>query len=149
MSTSQSLLFSSCSAMMGLLFAYSASVQLNDPDWYFWIPLYAIASIVNLLQRKFNQVTRFVLWSGLLLFIRVMIEGHVYGLANLWSMDMRKRVVREKVGSGLVVASMTLHLKASQISKLFVTLGMAALMALSYGLSLYFFVLAKDNMKYI
>ena len=92
-------------------------------DWYFWIPLYAIASIVNLLQRKFNQVTRFVLWSGLLLFIRVMIEGHVYGLANLWSMDMRKRVVREKVGSGLVVASMTLHLKASQISKLFVTLG--------------------------
>ncbi|KAA8547296.1 hypothetical protein F0562_003840 [Nyssa sinensis] len=35
---------------MASLFAFSASVQFNDSDWYFWFPLYATASVVNLVN---------------------------------------------------------------------------------------------------
>jgi hypothetical protein len=32
-------------AIMTLFFAYAAYVQLNDPDWYYWFPVYAISSL--------------------------------------------------------------------------------------------------------
>ncbi|KAK7847275.1 hypothetical protein CFP56_006752 [Quercus suber] len=35
-----------CSVLRASLFAYSASSQLNDHDWYFWFPLYACACVV-------------------------------------------------------------------------------------------------------
>ncbi|URD99671.1 hypothetical protein MUK42_27413 [Musa troglodytarum] len=110
--------FSACSVLMSLLFAYSASVQLDDPDWYFWFPLYAFAFGINLLHCGFtsNTLSRSavsVLCAGILLLAKVIVEGYVKGLAGLWSLNMRERVVREKLGSGLVVMSMLLHLKAS------------------------------------
>ncbi|KAJ8485820.1 hypothetical protein OPV22_018305 [Ensete ventricosum] len=107
---------------MSLLFAYSASVQLDDPDWYFWFPLYAFAFGINLLHCGFtsNSLSRsamLVLCAGILLLAKVIVEGYVKGVAGLWSLNMRERVVREKLGSGLVVVSMLLQLKASRASE--------------------------------
>lgn len=89
-------------------------------DWYFWLPLYSSAFLVNLLKgipskkRTLNLVAQLTLVGGNLLFVKVVIEALISGgLSAFWSMDMRERVVREKVGSGLVVLSMLLHLKAS------------------------------------
>lgn len=50
---------------------------------------------------------------GTFLFLKVVIEDFVYGLAGFLSLDLSERVVREKTGSGLVVISMLLHLGAS------------------------------------
>ncbi|XP_020104288.1 uncharacterized protein LOC109721224 isoform X2 [Ananas comosus] len=163
----QSPLFSSCSLLMTLLFAYSASVQLDDPDWYFWLPLYAVASAVNLSQalsfqsKVLAQVSEFALWGGVFLLLKVVCEAcHVDGVGGLWSMDMRERVVREKIGSGLVVISMILYLKAtSHASKVpkrgkseqaptSLGYGMAILVAVSFGLSFYFFLSVKEQMRF-
>jgi len=147
LSSNQSLFLSLCSLFMGILFAYSASVQLNDPgaleflslqsspypfmyqiwkltqlfffpDWYCWFPVYALASGVNLLHMNFtwraiNQGVVLILCGGILLLIKVLVEAQVYGLSGFWCMDMRERIVREKIGSGLVVLSMSLHLRSS------------------------------------
>ncbi|KAF3338363.1 transmembrane protein 220 [Carex littledalei] len=121
MRKNQSRIFSFCSLLMSLLFAYSALVQLNDPDWYFWLPLYSSAFLVNLLKvgmpskkRTLILVAQLTLVGGNLLFVKVVIEALISGgLSAFWSMDMRERVVREKVGSGLVVLFMLLHFKAS------------------------------------
>ncbi|RRT78877.1 hypothetical protein BHE74_00020387 [Ensete ventricosum] len=58
-----------------------------------------------------------VLCAGILLLAKVIVEGYVKGVAGLWSLNMRERVVREKLGSGLVVVSMLLQLKASRASE--------------------------------
>lgn len=58
-----------------------------------------------------------ILCAGILLLVKVIVEGYVEGVAGLWSLNMRERIVREKLGSGLVVMSMLLHLKASHASK--------------------------------
>ncbi|KAI6673065.1 hypothetical protein NL676_000971 [Syzygium grande] len=154
-----------CSLLMGLLFAYSASVQLDDPDWYFWLPLYSFACLVNLTSLVFftsklvPSIGRLALWLGLFLFIKVVVEGYRHKIAGFWSLDMRERVVREKFGSGLVVFSMFLHLEATsnqmglftgkdeEVAK-FVELGQMILVGISYGLSLVFFVFHKDAMKF-
>ncbi|XWS45354.1 hypothetical protein CRYUN_Cryun15aG0129600 [Craigia yunnanensis] len=47
-------LFSSCSLLMAVMFGFSLSAQLNDPDWYFWFPLYACAGVVNLLNWRIS-----------------------------------------------------------------------------------------------
>uniref|UniRef100_A0A1D1YV08 Transmembrane protein 220 n=1 Tax=Anthurium amnicola TaxID=1678845 RepID=A0A1D1YV08_9ARAE len=116
--TSRSLVFSPCSLLMGFLFAYSASVQLDDPDWYLWLPLYASASAINFLHiwlasRSMEMTASLTLLLGMVLFLKVSVEDYAHGLAGFWSMDMSERVVREKLGSGLVAASMLIHLKAS------------------------------------
>lgn len=54
-----------------------------------------------------------MLWSGVLLLAKVTVEDYVDGVSGLLSLDMRERVVREKLGSGLVVLSMTMQLKVS------------------------------------
>uniref|UniRef100_A0A5B7BS30 Transmembrane protein n=1 Tax=Davidia involucrata TaxID=16924 RepID=A0A5B7BS30_DAVIN len=117
MATPRKLLFSLCSLQMASLFAFSASVQFNDPDWYFWFPLYATACVVNLVNgvsiyKIIRPIAKLALWLGVLLFIKVVIEDFVDGIAGFWSSDMRERVVREKFGSGLVVISMFLQLEA-------------------------------------
>ncbi|XP_077217585.1 transmembrane family 220 helix protein [Tasmannia lanceolata] len=158
--SNRSYLFTSFSILMVSLFAYSATVQLNDPDWYLWFPLYSIGSAVNLLNISFpsktsNQMAKLAFGVGILLFLKVVIEGYMYGLAGIWSLDMGERVVREKTGSGLVVASMFLQLKASAITKdpnrrkrdeigRYLECGMALLLVVSFGLSLAFFVLVKE-----
>lgn len=50
---------------------------------------------------------------GLFLFFKVVMEGYGDNTAGFWSLDMRERVVREKLGSFLVVTSMFLHQKAA------------------------------------
>ncbi|MQL69341.1 hypothetical protein Taro_001649 [Colocasia esculenta] len=168
---SRSLVFSSCSILMASLFAYSASVQLDDPDWYLWLPLYALATAVNLFHIRFasksiEMTARAVLLLGSVLFLKVVVEDYTRGIAGFWSLDMRERVVREKLGSGLVVASMFLHLKASPAASErkppmkgrnknrrgattagWVDYGMAVLVAVSYGLSYCFFKFVIGEMK--
>ncbi|KAF6174332.1 hypothetical protein GIB67_040825 [Kingdonia uniflora] len=112
--------FRLCSLLMSCLFAYSAAVQLNDPDWYLWIPLYTSASAVNLqfiitisTRRK---LAKFGFCVGLFLFFKVMIEQYYYVGSEFWSLDLNERIVREKLGSGIVVISMFLHLQSSSSS---------------------------------
>ncbi|KAF5752943.1 hypothetical protein HS088_TW01G00861 [Tripterygium wilfordii] len=142
---------------MASLFAYSASVQFNDPDWYFWLPLYACAFFVNLVNWVFlfnstiRQIAKLALWLGLFLFVKVVIEGFVSGAAGFWSLDLSERVVREKIGSGLVVTSMILHLEASsseaKLRPRYIEHGMTILVGISYGLPFAFFVVHKGEMK--
>lgn len=51
------------------------------------------------------------------MFIKVVIEGFVSGIAGLCSLDLTERVVREKIGSGFVVISMILRLEAASVNK--------------------------------
>ncbi|CAN1814843.1 hypothetical protein LINPERHAP1_LOCUS27243 [Linum perenne] len=104
-------LFISCSVLMAALFAYSASVQLNDPG----------ASAVNLVGftglmsvNKIRMVARLTFWGGQLLLWKVVVEDLVKGNVGLWCLDLSERVVREKVGSLIVVLSMVLHLKVDE-----------------------------------
>lgn len=140
-----------CSLLMASLFAYSASVQLNDSgtvillpfsyctvyknpsklnfsisfflflDWYFWFSLYGGASVVNLVNwaissKAIKHVAEGALWLGIFLFIRVIAESTlVDGVTGFWSLDLSERVIREKIGSGLVIISMILQLTASSL----------------------------------
>ncbi|XP_057500095.1 uncharacterized protein LOC130784282 isoform X1 [Actinidia eriantha] len=160
------LFFNACSVLMALLFALSASVQFNDPDWYFWFPLYAIACVVNLVNgvstyNIMRSVSKFTLWLGFFLLFKVLIEDFVQGIAGFWSLDMRERVVREKFGSGLVISSMFLQLQASSIPISYnptkghrvdvtkhVKYGMVGLVGIGYGLSYGFFMFQKKEMKF-
>ncbi|PKI42756.1 hypothetical protein CRG98_036884 [Punica granatum] len=149
-----------CSLLMALLFGYSASAQLDDPDWYLWLPLYACACIVNLANPTapdgslMRKMAKLALVLGLFLFFKVVVEDGKHGIAGFWSLDMRERVVREKFGSGLVVSSMFLHLQASspphpnrRVAR-FVEYGMGILVGISYGLSFMFFAFHKDEKKF-
>ncbi|KAJ9177172.1 hypothetical protein P3X46_012413 [Hevea brasiliensis] len=160
-------LFSFCSLLMAAIFAYSACVQLNDPDWYFWFPLYACACVVNMLNwaissktfiRKIAEVT---VWLGIFLFLKVVVEDFVSETAGFWSLDLSERVVREKTGSGLVIISFILQLQASSHLKYSksrnqrkkkefprcVEYGMAILVCFSFGLPFVFFVVRNGEMK--
>lgn len=104
---------------MAVLFAYSASVQLDDIDWYFWLPLYTSASLISLLHTvAMTKATRraAILTSlcGMILLVKVVVEAYQEHERNrlraLLSLDMEKRVVREKLGSSLVVLGMWLQL---------------------------------------
>ncbi|XP_031480822.1 uncharacterized protein LOC116250951 [Nymphaea colorata] len=153
--------FSICSLLMATLFAYSASVQLNDPDWYLWFPLYAFAFGIHLLQsiRIFGRskwVAGITFCMALFLFLKVVYEAYAYGgFGEVASLDMEKRVVREKLGSGLVLISMFFQYKASDVAdspvrvrreQIWKTIeyGMLMLVALSFGLSVTFVVLVKE-----
>nr|DAD21777.1 TPA_asm: hypothetical protein HUJ06_023240 [Nelumbo nucifera] len=158
-------LFASCSLLLASLFAYSASVQLDDPDWYLWLPLYACASVVNLVRATFKsktisrRIAKFAFCLGVSLLLKVVMEAYLHGLAGFWSLDLRKRVVREKMGSFFVVISMFLQLEALSIQKkdplpadkmvvpTHVDFGMAILVAVSCVLSFVFFVFVKEDME--
>jgi hypothetical protein len=104
---------------MAFLFAYSASVQLNDPDWYFWFPLYTLACVVNLInyRRRIKlMMMRTALSLGVFLLVKVIAEDVITEKVGVLSLDLTHRVVREKIGSGLVIASMVLQLQASSSS---------------------------------
>ncbi|KAG9440887.1 hypothetical protein H6P81_021052 [Aristolochia fimbriata] len=157
----QSQIFSSCSLLMASLFAASASVQLNDPDWYFWFSLYSAASAVNLIQIIFpsklgSQIAKMTLGLGIFLFFKVVTEDMQLGIAGFWSLDLSKRVVREKTGSGFVVASMFLQLKKALANsnyprkrrdqRRYLDCGMALLVGVSFGLS-FVFVFVNGGLK--
>ncbi|KAL3813555.1 hypothetical protein ACJIZ3_014823 [Penstemon smallii] len=150
-----------CSLLMASLFALSASFQFNDTDWYFWIPLYVTACIVNLVNgvmkgydsnSNIKKMTKFTFWFGVCLFVKVVIEDFVHGISGFLSLDMRERVVREKFGSGLVICSMFLHLGNSSNSKSrpaqLTKYGMPILVGTAYGISFIFFVFHQDEMRY-
>ncbi|KAJ8764522.1 hypothetical protein K2173_006262 [Erythroxylum novogranatense] len=159
-------LFTLCSILMAALFAYSASVQLNDPDWYFWFPLYSCGGVVNLMNCKVSctQIRRaalVTLWLGIFLFLKVVFEGFMISRSGFWSLDLSKRLVREKTGSGLVVASMVLHLlslhetthamprKNKELrSYSYISYGMAILACFSFGLPFFFFVIMHGELKF-
>ncbi|XP_004509292.2 uncharacterized protein [Cicer arietinum] len=149
-------LFNLCSLLMSTLFAYSASVQLNDPDWYFWFPLYSCACLINLtnfiITTKLNKsIERIVLWVGILLCSKVVVEDFLYEIAGFWSLDLSERVVREKIGSIFVVISIILQMEAASnihkdISNI-VKYGMVILVVFSYMLPFVFFVVLKGEIK--
>lgn len=87
-------------------------------DWYLWIPLYSSATIVNSVNGASNlmavrKLAKCTFWLGIIVFIKLGILDLQNGIVGLWSMDMRERAVREKLGSGLVIISMCLHLRKS------------------------------------
>ncbi|XP_009776606.1 uncharacterized protein LOC107813525 [Nicotiana tabacum] len=148
---------SSCpSLLMAFLFALSASFQFNDPDWYLWFPLYAMACLVNMVNGvpKVTKTAKIALLMGIILFLKVVIEDVRFhqGITGLWSFDMRERVVREKLGSGLVILSMSLQLLKSDINNPslanHVEFGQSMLVAIGYGLSVAFFLFSKPEMKF-
>ncbi|KAG8367028.1 hypothetical protein BUALT_Bualt16G0029800 [Buddleja alternifolia] len=147
-----------CYMLLASHFAVSASFQLNDPDWYFWIPLYASACVVNLVNwakaissRSIRKLAKFGFWIGVSLFIKVTIESLLHGRDKFWSIDMRDRIVRERFGSGLVICSMFLHLDSSsdpnhptRVTKY----GVPVLVGIAYGLSFVFFVFQHEEIRY-
>jgi len=147
--------FSICCAFMGILFAFSASVQLNDQDWYLWLPLYSLASAVNMMAvvnmnraRWSRDIVDITFWLGLTLFVKVVLEACLWETNALkWreflSLDMERKLVREKLGSGQVIISMWLHSKASLSSQNVrsrIELGMILLFAVNGCLCLLFFL---------
>ncbi|TMW99911.1 hypothetical protein EJD97_001738 [Solanum chilense] len=145
---------STCSSLlMAFLFALSASFQFNDPDWYLWFPLYAMACLVNLVN-GLTKIAKTTLLLGTILFLKVVIEDVCFlqGISGIWSFDMRERVVREKVGSGLVVLSMSIQLQKGNPNNTtlsnHVELGQSILVAIGYGFSFAFFLFSKPEMKF-
>ncbi|KAE8693294.1 sequence-specific DNA binding transcription factor, zinc ion binding isoform 1 [Hibiscus syriacus] len=121
-------LFSCCSLLMAIMFGLSSSVQLNDPDWYFWFPLYSCACIVNLLNWRISpkgsikHIAKVALCLGVVLFLKVVVEDFVK------PNDHKPGKKRE---DGKAVAY-----------------GMASLVGFSYGLPFVFFVIQKGEMQF-
>lgn len=68
-----------------------------------------------MITTKLNRlIAKTALWIGILLYLKVVVEDFVYGIAGFWSLDLSKRVVREKIGSMLVVLSTFLQMEASK-----------------------------------
>ncbi|KAE7999859.1 hypothetical protein FH972_004248 [Carpinus fangiana] len=109
-------------------------------------------------RTQIRNIARMSLLLGIFLFIKVVIEDFVTGTAGFWSLDLSKRVVREKTGSGLVAISLILQLEASLVphdpmrkNKEFAKLvgyGMAILVGFGYGLPFVFFVVQKGEPKF-
>ncbi|KAG6767998.1 hypothetical protein POTOM_026893 [Populus tomentosa] len=131
-----------CSLLMAALFGYSASVQLNDPDWYLWLPLYACACAVNLVNwaisnTTIRQIAKVTLWFAALLFVKVVIEDYLNGTAGFWSLDL--------------TSSEPQHSKMPRKRREFprsVEYGMASLVIFSLGLPFVFFVIHDGEMKF-
>ncbi|GLJ23014.1 hypothetical protein SUGI_0434290 [Cryptomeria japonica] len=155
--------YSFCYAFMCILFAYSASVQLNDPDWYFWLPLYSFASVVNMMSvihlnrsSSYTHMVFIAFWLGLAMLVKVVIEECLFETKSttiewkeLLSLDMERRVVREKLGSGLVVVSMCFLHNNSQTGSSAsrkAGSGMILLVLVSGVLCMVFFS-SKENLK--
>lgn len=88
-------------------------------DWYFWFPLYTLACAANLINcRRISKSTRIkqmigtTLSLGLFLFFKAVAEDVITEKVGVLSLDLTQRVVREKIGSGLVIASMVLQQRA-------------------------------------
>lgn len=63
-----------------------------------------------------NQVGKATMGLGICMWMKVVAEDYMNGIAGFLSLDLSERVVREKTGSGLVVCSMILHLIAASSS---------------------------------
>ncbi|BBH07865.1 hypothetical protein Prudu_019913 [Prunus dulcis] len=137
--------------------SYCKLTKLKKPaDWYFWFSLYGGACVVNLVNwaissKAIKHVAEGALWLGIFLFIRVIAESTlVDGVSGFWSLDLSERVIREKIGSGLLTASSLEAPPHKQQSKFprYVEYGMAILVGFSYGLPFVFFVVQKGELKF-
>ncbi|XP_010680939.2 uncharacterized protein LOC104895981 [Beta vulgaris subsp. vulgaris] len=153
-------LYKISSILMAALFLASASVQFNDPDWYLWIPLYCCAAYTNLMRslascpsERTTATGKLTLGIGIFLLSKVILEDKF----GIWSLDMRHRLVREKIGSVLVISSLILQLllKKDPYTKKMnikfashVEYGMTLLVGISYGLSLVFLVYQEKEMQF-
>ncbi|GLT75229.1 hypothetical protein SLA2020_469680 [Shorea laevis] len=165
-------LFGLCSLLMAMLFSYTAPVQFNDPGTLssfspllIFVPM--ISPVINLLQSlawaispkgRIQHLAKGTLWLGIFLFIKVVVEDHLSGIAGFLSLDLTERVVREKIGSGFVITSMILHLiatsepldprqrKQNRVSK-YVAYGVAILVGFSFGHPFVFLVIQKGEIK--
>ncbi|OVA18628.1 hypothetical protein BVC80_1831g180 [Macleaya cordata] len=126
-------LFTASSLLMASLFAYSASVQLNDPDWYFWFPLYAFASVVNLLMnntsyksKTIRKIAKLDLGLGTFLFLKVVIEDYLINSAKNPNKPAKEKKVKE-------------------VAARYVDYGMAMLVGMSYGIPIVFLAFIKEE----
>lgn len=151
---------------MAVLFIASASVQFNDQDWYFWIPLYGCAAYVHLVScwsrlplTAVRGISKVALCQGQILLSKVLLEYDFRDIAGMLSLDMRDRVVREKFGCVLVIISMILQLSAlewfhqdhsrrknMQVPESIIY-GTLILVGISYGLSLVFLMYPEEEIK--
>ncbi|KAH9613752.1 hypothetical protein KSS87_017199, partial [Heliosperma pusillum] len=158
-----------CSLLMAALFIISTCAQFDDPDWYLWIPVYAGAAFVNLMNligsgssKITTNIGTFILGAGECLLSKVILE-HFTGESvsvGILSMNMRERVVREKFGSALVILCMILQVSAgtefqkdpAKKTKMDVAsptkYGMAILVCIGYGLSAVFLMFHVTEMKF-
>ncbi|KAH9302901.1 hypothetical protein KI387_014484, partial [Taxus chinensis] len=88
--------------------------------WYFWFPLYSLASVANMMSaihinrsQSYTHMVVIAFCGALALLVKVVIEACLFETKTktlqwkeIVSLDMERRVVREKLGSGLVVISM-------------------------------------------
>ena len=70
----------------------------------------------NVSLEAMNNVAKAAMGVGICLWVKVVAEDYMNGIAGFLSLDLSERVVREKTGSGLVVCSMILHLIAASSS---------------------------------
>lgn len=85
--------------------------------------MYSCAAYVNLKRissfvasKRITAAGIVALWLGMFLLIKVLLEDFFGDMIGIWSLDMRHRLVREKLGSGLVIWSMILQLAVQQNS---------------------------------
>uniref|UniRef100_A0A7C9CRQ0 Uncharacterized protein n=2 Tax=Opuntia streptacantha TaxID=393608 RepID=A0A7C9CRQ0_OPUST len=155
------------SILMAALFIVSASVQFNDKGWLAWILLYASAAYVNLtscikqLPLKFvGGMSKLTGFHAQFLLTQVILDDSFHGKAGLWSLDMREKLVREKLGCILVILSVVLQTSAielfhrdpsrrvnMQVSPS-IQNGMAILVGIGYGLSFVFLKYHEQDMKF-
>lgn len=83
--------------------------------------MYSCAAYVNLKRtlsfvapKRITAAGIVALWLGMFLLIKVLLEDFFGDMIGIWSLDMRHRLVREKIGSGLVIWSMILQLSVEQ-----------------------------------
>jgi len=107
------------SAIMMLFFCYGACVQLNDPDWLFWFPLWSCAALAsflyaednyNLKKTSFHLALAVMVHAAALLGWRVLCSflrpGHCQGsLGSTFSVN--SEVGRENIGSSIIISWMT------------------------------------------
>lgn len=79
--------------IFGLLFAYSAFIQLNDPDPFLWVVIYLYAAFISFmavfgkLQKKFviGGIVLFIIYAGL----------HLPGAIEWFSKDSKSEIFGE------------------------------------------------------
>ncbi|ELT91151.1 hypothetical protein CAPTEDRAFT_217562 [Capitella teleta] len=72
----------SINAVMTLFFSLSAYVQLNDPDPYIWIPVYAVPAVLSLSMCVHPTVPSHPVWRTVcVLHIALCVAGALYLLA--------------------------------------------------------------------
>jgi ABC-type amino acid transport system permease subunit len=93
-------------ACMTLFFAYVAYLQLNDPDWYYWFPVYALSSVtcavlgMHSVRRQSSSFDNVVARS-IALFAAVSVVIH-FAIEQQVTISLQTEVGREAVGLAIM-----------------------------------------------